>query len=106
MKIIVSSSKTGGEAFASRWWLDKQDLESAIKESLEVGESRMRGANRLPQISEVVLQRALDIPKSEWIEMYFDLYRAAEGEDRLDDEIMKDAEDRRQILFHKFPKAR
>lgn len=68
----------------------------------------MAGIKRAPQVdNENIMWRALDIPKSEWIEMYFDLYRQTCGDEQIDgEEIMQDAEKRRQILFNKSPKKR
>jgi hypothetical protein len=65
-----------------------------------------RGVKRAAQIDESVCWRAHDIPKSEWTEMYFDLYRQVFGEDSTDETIMQDAEKRRLLLFGKAPKKR
>lgn len=37
----MGSNQAGGGALPSRWWLDEQDLQVAIEESLEAGESKM-----------------------------------------------------------------
>ncbi len=58
----------------------------------------MSGTNRAANVDQDVRARAHKIPKSEWTEMYFDLYRQVFGKDRTDDEIMQDAEKRRTIL--------
>jgi hypothetical protein len=65
----------------------------------------MARGKRTPRVeTKEVMWRALDIPKSEWIEMYLDLYRQANGETLSDEEAMQDAEHRREILFGKLPK--
>jgi hypothetical protein len=56
------------------------------------------GLNRQADISNEVQGRAYKIPKSDWQEMYFDLYRQTHGEDRTDQDVMQDAEKRRGIL--------
>ena len=67
----------------------------------------MAGMKRRPQVESVdIMWRALDIPKSEWIELYRDLYRQCFGEAVSDEETMTDAENRREILFDKAPKRR
>lgn len=58
----------------------------------------MSGTNRAANVDSKVRARAHKIPKSEWTEMYFDLYRQVFGETCTDEEIMKDAEKRREIL--------
>lgn len=67
----------------------------------------MGGIKRAPALASAELRfRAHDIPKSEWVELYRDLYRQMFGEEVLDEEVIKDAERRREILFDKRPKPR
>jgi hypothetical protein len=56
------------------------------------------GLNRRADIGEEVQARAYKIPKSDWQEMYFDIYRQTHGEECTDEQIMQDAEKRRAIL--------
>jgi len=58
----------------------------------------MSGTNRAASVDQEVRPRAHKIPKSEWTEMYFDLYRQCFGEDISDEEVMQDAEKRRETL--------
>lgn len=56
------------------------------------------GLNRKPEVSQAVRAKALEIPKSEWIELYFDFAREVYGEETTDEAIIENVQRRRKIL--------
>ena len=55
-------------------------------------------ANRIPRVGRVYLRRVQDISKSDWIELYADLYRQVFGETASDERWITDAERRNTVL--------
>jgi hypothetical protein len=87
------------------WW-NTDDEFIALTESIEQGEFEMGSIKRAPAVSEHILWRALDIPKSEYIEILLDFLKESYGEDKTEEELMELIEQRRLLLFGKSPKKR
>ena len=58
----------------------------------------MSGIKRSPGIEYELRARFAAISKADWVELYFDLYRQTAGETVSDEDCMKDAEKRLDIL--------
>jgi hypothetical protein len=87
-------------------WCYTDDEFTALTESIEQGEFEMGSIKRAPAISENIIWRALDIPKSEYIEICLDFLKESYGEDKSEEELMELIEQRRLLLFGKAPKKR
>jgi hypothetical protein len=53
---------------------------------------------RLPEMDQELYGRYMKIPKADWANVYFDLFRQIYGEYRSDEEVMQDVEMRLDML--------